>query len=84
MQCSIKRKSSGLESPKTNNPLILQRHGGTNHWADLTLEFRRRHFLAGLVLTLLANALDQQTADVHARAVNMLRGLISAHDADER
>lgn len=29
------------------------------HWADLTNEFRKRHFLVGLVLSLLSNAMEQ-------------------------
>ena len=29
------------------------------HWADLTYEFRKKHFLVGLVLNQLSNALEQ-------------------------
>lgn len=32
---------------------------GKSHWAELTNEFRKKHFLVGLVLTLLGNAMDQ-------------------------
>ena len=31
----------------------------SNHWAELTHDFRKKHFLAGLVLSLLSNSLDQ-------------------------
>ena len=29
------------------------------HWADLTYEFRKKHFLVGIVLHQLSNALEQ-------------------------
>ena len=33
--------------------------GDKTHWAELTPDFRRRHYLVGTVLSLLSNALDQ-------------------------
>ncbi|XP_071743636.1 dedicator of cytokinesis protein 7 isoform X2 [Lepeophtheirus salmonis] len=54
------------------------------HWSDLTFEFKRQHFLVGLVLTQLSQALDQMSSEIHYRAVNTIRNLLSSHDLDSR
>ena len=55
-----------------------------SHWAELTPDFRRKHFLVGLALSLLSNSMDQASAEVHSRAVNILRNLMTSHDLDPR
>ncbi|XP_063891201.1 dedicator of cytokinesis protein 7 [Helicoverpa armigera] len=47
-------------------------------------EFRSRHYLAGLLLTELTNALDLQSPVLQCAAVNGVLSLLTAHDADPR
>ncbi len=72
------------------------------HWAELTPEFKRRHFLGkskhfpselhlsnflipvGLVLSQLSSAFDHSSPDVHLKAVNTIRCLLTSHDVDIR
>ncbi|XP_041982163.1 dedicator of cytokinesis protein 7 isoform X2 [Aricia agestis] len=52
--------------------------------ATLSVDFRSRHYLAGLLLSDLAAALDLQSPVLQCAAVSALAGLLSAHDADPR
>ncbi|KFD68798.1 hypothetical protein M514_02728 [Trichuris suis] len=52
--------------------------------AELTNEFRSHHFLAGLVLTNLACVLETNNSALQAKAVNLLRNLLTCHDFDDR
>ncbi|XP_026738533.1 dedicator of cytokinesis protein 7 isoform X1 [Trichoplusia ni] len=47
-------------------------------------EFRSRHYLAGLLLTELTNALELQSPVLQMAAVNGVLSLLTAHDADPR
>ncbi|CAB3248141.1 unnamed protein product [Arctia plantaginis] len=47
-------------------------------------EFRSRHYLAGLLLTELTNALDLQSPVLQCAAVSGVVSLLTAHDADPR
>lgn len=58
--------------------------GERSSWAELSSEFRRQHFLVGLVLTNLDNALEQDHGDIHSRAVAVVRNLLTNHDIDPR
>ena len=52
--------------------------------AELTVDYRQKHFLVGIVLCDLAAALDTDSRTLHDTAVAMVHNLISAHDADTR
>uniref|UniRef100_A0A5S6QDK1 Dedicator of cytokinesis protein 7 n=1 Tax=Trichuris muris TaxID=70415 RepID=A0A5S6QDK1_TRIMR len=52
--------------------------------AELTSEFRSHHFLSGLVLTNLACVLEANNSCLQAKAVQLLRNLLTCHDFDER
>ena len=54
------------------------------HWAELTVEFRKKHFLVGLALSQLSNSLDHVRPEVHHKAVNVIRNLMTSHDIDSR
>eukprot|EP00095_Tigriopus_kingsejongensis_P000113 snap_masked-scaffold265_size231475-processed-gene-1.10 protein:Tk00113 transcript:snap_masked-scaffold265_size231475-processed-gene-1.10-mRNA-1 annotation:"dedicator of cytokinesis protein 7-like isoform x2" len=75
-----------VRSTDSQSSFIAHSLGGSErtHWADLTNDFRKKHFLVGLVLSLLSNALDQPSVEVHGRAVNAVRNLLWCHDSDDR
>nr|XP_037877673.1 dedicator of cytokinesis protein 7 isoform X2 [Bombyx mori] len=50
----------------------------------LTHDFRSRHYLPGLLLAELANALEMQSPVLQSAAVGAVLGLLTAHDADPR
>ncbi|XP_049870539.1 dedicator of cytokinesis protein 7 isoform X2 [Pectinophora gossypiella] len=50
----------------------------------LSHEFRCRHYLTGLLLTELTNALELQSPVLQCAAVNAVLSLLTAHDADPR
>jgi hypothetical protein len=52
--------------------------------AELSLEYRQKHFLVGLVLSDLATSLDTGARELCDTAVGMVCGLLAAHDADAR
>ncbi|XP_063839037.1 dedicator of cytokinesis protein 7 [Ostrinia nubilalis] len=52
--------------------------------AQLTHEFRSRHYLAGLLLAELAAALELQSPMLQGSAVGAVVSLLAAHDADPR
>lgn len=58
--------------------------GDKTSFSELSLEFRQQHFLVGLVLGDLAAVLTLQNASLHAKAVNMVRNLLTVHDGDPR
>ena len=62
----------------TADPLVR------SSWAELSSEFRRQHFLVGLCLTNLHNAVSQDNGDVHSKAVSLVRNLLTSHDTDPR
>lgn len=51
---------------------------------ELSEDYRRQHFLAGLVLSTLVSSLDVPSAVVQSKAVALLRNLIGHHDWDPR
>lgn len=53
-------------------------------FTELSEDYRRQHFLAGLVLSTLVSSLDVPSAVVQAKAVALLRNLIGHHDWDPR
>lgn len=58
--------------------------GDRTSFSELSLEFRQQHFLIGLVLGDLAAVLTLPHAALHAKAVNMVRNLLTGHDGDPR
>ena len=42
------------------------------HWAELTTDFRKKHFLVGLVLSQLSNSFEKQSAEVQAKVRDIL------------
>ena len=58
--------------------------GDRSSWAELSSEFRRQHFLVGLCLTNLFNALEQENGDVHTKSISLVRNLLTTHDLDPR
>ncbi|OUC39444.1 dedicator of cytokinesis, partial [Trichinella nativa] len=52
--------------------------------AELTVDFRSRHFLVGLVLSALASTLEWNVDSSQAAAVALLANLLRAHDSDRR
>ncbi|XP_074640781.1 dedicator of cytokinesis protein 7-like [Tubulanus polymorphus] len=53
-------------------------------FAELSNEFRQQHFLVGLILSDLANALETNVSNIHNKAVNVIRNMVSSHDSDKR
>lgn len=53
-------------------------------YSELTDDYRRQHFLTGLVFCSLSLALEMNSAPVHSKAVNLIRGLMTSHDWDCR
>ena len=53
--------------PKVSHFLVFQ-----THWAELTTDFRKKHFLVGLVLSQLSNSFDKQSAEVQAKVRDVL------------
>ncbi|KAK8766565.1 hypothetical protein V5799_006661 [Amblyomma americanum] len=53
-------------------------------FAELSPEFRQQHFLVGLVLADLAINLQSSNSMLQAKAVNMVRNLLTVHDWDPR
>ncbi|XP_041359192.1 dedicator of cytokinesis protein 7-like isoform X2 [Gigantopelta aegis] len=51
---------------------------------SLSADFRRQHYLVGLVLADLASALDTFNSAIHQRAINVVRNLLFNHDLDIR
>ncbi|EDW71168.1 uncharacterized protein Dvir_GJ16211, isoform A [Drosophila virilis] len=49
--------------------------------ADLSTEFRQQHFLIGLVLSDLATVMDVPNPQVHGKAINCIRNLLTSHDS---
>ncbi|VDM49940.1 unnamed protein product [Toxocara canis] len=58
-------------------------HGSVGS-AELTADFRSRHFIVGLALADLAAVLETPNALLHSRAVGLIRNLLSSHEADSR
>ncbi len=53
-------RSTDSQSSFIAHSTLTEAGGGSRtHWADLTHEFRKKHFLVGLALYQLSNALDQ-------------------------
>ncbi|XP_023320823.1 dedicator of cytokinesis protein 7, partial [Eurytemora carolleeae] len=73
-----------LRSIDSAASLVSTMMGDRSSWAELSTEFRRQHFLVGLGLTNLYNALDQDNGDVHSKSVALLRNLLTCHDLDPR
>ena len=79
--------SPSIRSNDSQSSFIAHSIGGQDkptHWAELTPDFRKRHFLVGLALALLSKSLDQSKNDVQTKAVNCIRNLICFHDSDPR
>ncbi|VDM97928.1 unnamed protein product [Thelazia callipaeda] len=52
--------------------------------AELTIEYRSRHFLIGIALADLASVLDTSNTLLHSRAISLIRNLLSSHESDDR
>ena len=73
-----------LRSIDSASSFISTMMGDRSSWAELSSEFRRQHFLVGLCLSNLSHALQQDSGQVHNKAVGLIRNLLSSHDLDPR
>ena len=73
-----------LRSIDSAGSFISTMMGDRSSWAELSSEFRRQHFLVGLCLTNLHNAVSQENGDVHVKSISLMRNLLSSHDTDPR
>ncbi len=73
-----------LRSIDSAGSFISTMMGDRSSWAELSSEFRRQHFLVGLCLTNLHNAVNQENGDVHGKSISLMRNLLSSHDTDPR
>jgi hypothetical protein len=55
-----------------------------NPFSDLSEEYRKQHFLSGLILTTLVSAFDTPSAIVQDKAVALIKNVIAYHDWDPR
>ncbi|CAG2165677.1 unnamed protein product, partial [Oppiella nova] len=53
-------------------------------FSELTDDYRRQHFLTGIIFCSLSLALEVNSASVHSKAINLIRGLMTSHDWDCR
>ena len=53
-------------------------------FSELTDDYRRQHFLTGIIFCALSLALEMNSASIHSKAVNLIRGLLTSHDWDCR
>lgn len=74
---------SGSASPAPSSHSVASHSSAPAHH-HLTHEFRCRHYLAGLLLTDLTNALELQSPVLQCAAVNAVLSLLTAHDNDPR
>lgn len=51
---------------------------------ELTTEFQQQHYLVGLVLRDLSDALDTHNPTIHHKAINVVGNLLYTHDLDVR
>ncbi|CAG9532753.1 unnamed protein product [Cercopithifilaria johnstoni] len=77
--CSPGNSSISSRSSSQTN----ESHGALGS-AELTVEFRSRHFLIGLALADLASVLDISNTLLHSRAISLIRNLLSSHELDAR
>ncbi|EDW10995.1 dedicator of cytokinesis protein 6 isoform X2 [Drosophila mojavensis] len=49
--------------------------------ADLSSEFRQQHFLVGIVLSDLATIMEIPNPQLHGKAINCIRNLLTSHDS---
>ncbi|XP_026325619.1 dedicator of cytokinesis protein 7 isoform X2 [Hyposmocoma kahamanoa] len=75
--------SGGAVSPAPSAHSVAS-HSSASPPHQLGHEFRARHYLAGLLLTELTNALELQSPVLQCAAVNAVLSLLTAHDADPR
>ncbi|XP_052757856.1 dedicator of cytokinesis protein 7 [Galleria mellonella] len=73
---------SGSVSPAPSSHSLASHSSAPHH--QLSHEFRSRHYLAGLLLTELANALELQSPALQASAAGAALAQLAAHDADPR
>ncbi|XP_028173843.1 dedicator of cytokinesis protein 8-like, partial [Ostrinia furnacalis] len=78
-ECPTRRRVSH-QAPQCVPPGAASSHSP----AQLTHEFRSRHYLAGLLLAELAAALELQSPMLQGSAVGAVVSLLAAHDADPR
>ena len=53
-------------------------------FSELTDDYRRQHFLMGIVFSSLSLALEMNSASIHSKSVNLIRALMTSHDWDCR
>ena len=73
-----------LRSIDSASSFISTMMGDRSSWAELSSEFRRQHFLVGLCLTNLHNALAQENGDIQSKSISLLRNVLTSHDTDPR
>ncbi|XP_013192989.1 dedicator of cytokinesis protein 7 [Amyelois transitella] len=74
----------GTVSPAPSSHSLASQSSVSAVQHQLSHEFRSRHYMAGLLLTELTNALELQSPVLQGAAVNSVAALLSAHDADTR
>ncbi|KAL5279484.1 DOCK6 family protein [Megaselia abdita] len=75
---------SPTPSITSNNSQASYASTGKALYADLDIEFRRQHFLIGLVLGELATVLEIPTPSLHDKAIRCIKNLMISHDIDPR
>ncbi|EFO23679.1 hypothetical protein LOAG_04806 [Loa loa] len=82
------RHSSHIQLPSPGNSNITDSQAYESHGpvgsAELTVEFRSRHFLIGLALADLASVLETSNTLLQSRAISLIRNLLSTHELDAR
>lgn len=69
----------------TDEMIVGVAQDGTAHHGELSPTYRQQHFLISLALAELASAaFELPSPALHARAANLVRNLITAHDWDPR
>ncbi|KAI1280634.1 Dedicator of cytokinesis protein 7 [Halotydeus destructor] len=53
-------------------------------FAELSEEFRRQHFLAGLVLSHVSSSLEMNNPVIQSKALGLLKSLLTSHEWDDR
>ncbi|RZF36641.1 hypothetical protein LSTR_LSTR012320 [Laodelphax striatellus] len=76
--------SSAPTSPTPSQASSTSQARDKTSYAELSTDFRQQHFLMGLLLTDLAVVLDMENVNLHIKAVNVVRSLMSSEDTDAR
>ena len=78
--------SPSVSSSTSQSSLVSTLVGvsASSAYAELSAAYRQQHFLIGLVLSELAAVFELNSPALNARAANLVRNLLHAHDSDPR